>query len=76
MDERGLANLAGPRLPLCNAVRAALEAEGVRGVVWIVGGNIPARDHRALRELGVDGVFSPGTPFETAVEFVSERARA
>lgn len=75
VDVLGLSILSGAHLPLCRAVGAALQTQEVRDLVWIVGGNIPARDHRALRELGVDGVFGTGTPFETVVEFVSERVR-
>ena len=76
VDVLGLSIMSGAHLPLCRAVGAALEARGIRDLVWIVGGNIPRRDHRALRELGVDGVFATGTPFETVVEFVRERAQA
>ncbi len=76
VDVLGLSIMSGAHIPLCSAVSAALETEGVRGVVWIVGGNIPARDHGALKELGVDGIFPVGTPFEEVVKFVSERGRA
>jgi len=43
--------------------------------VWIVGGNVPPRDHAALRDMGVDGVFPTGAPFDSIVEFIRGRVR-
>jgi methylmalonyl-CoA mutase C-terminal domain/subunit len=71
VDVVGLSVLSGAHVPLCRKVAGALETAGVRGdVVWIVGGNIPARDHAALRALGVDGVFATGAPFDAIVDFI------
>jgi methylmalonyl-CoA mutase cobalamin-binding domain/chain len=50
-------------------------------VVVVAGGVIPDDDHPALRDLGVDHVFTPGTPLaeiasaiRTAVSAARERA--
>jgi len=72
----GLSIMAGAHLPLCRKVAAELEAAGLLGrVLWIVGGNIPAGDHDALRALGVAGVFAVGAPFADIVDFIRERIR-
>ena len=72
VDAVGLSILSGAHLPLCRRVGQQLQAQGVDDVVWLVGGNIPAPDHAALRELGVDGIFATGTPFERIVAFVRD----
>jgi methylmalonyl-CoA mutase C-terminal domain/subunit len=70
----GLSIMSGAHLPLCRKVAAALRDAGVdEKVLWIVGGNIPARDHEALHELGVAGVFPVGAPFEDVVDFIRGR---
>ena len=57
-------------------MRDALEAKGIGGAIWLVGGNIPSQDHGALRDIGVDGVFQTGTPFENIVEFIREKVQS
>jgi methylmalonyl-CoA mutase C-terminal domain/subunit len=70
----GLSVLSGAHLPLCRKLKDALDARGVKDVLWMVGGCIPRRDVPALEALGVRGVFPTGTPFERIVEFVRENA--
>ena len=38
----------------------------------LVGGIIPEEDVPALRELGVSGIFGPGTPMQDIVKFIDE----
>jgi methylmalonyl-CoA mutase C-terminal domain/subunit len=76
VDVVGLSILSGAHLPLCQKVREALSAQEMLGrVLWLVGGNIPRRDHDALAELGVDGVFGTGTPFEAITGFIRDGVR-
>ena len=75
VDVLGLSILSGAHLPLCTRIGEELRKSGAdEGLTWIVGGNVPKRDHSALREIGVDAVFPTGTAFETMVEFIEERA--
>ena len=77
VDVVGLSVLSGAHVPLCRKVAGALVTAGARDhVLWIVGGNIPVRDHAALRELGVDGVFSTGAPFDDIASFIKARVRS
>lgn len=74
VDVVGLSVLSGAHLPLCRKVRQALEERQLLGdVLWIVGGNIPARDHAELRALGVQGIFPTNTPFEQIVDFIKDK---
>ena len=76
VDVVGLSILSGAHVPLCRKIAEALRSAGVREqVVWIVGGNVPTRDHAALRDMGVDGVFPTGAPFDSIVEFIRGRVR-
>ena len=76
VDVVGLSILSGAHVPLCRKVAEALRSAGVREqVVWIVGGTVPSRDHAALRDMGVDGLFPTGSSFESIVEFIRGRVR-
>jgi len=75
VDVVGLSILSGAYLPLCQKVKEELDARGAGEAILLVGGNIPARDHEALKALGVHGIFPTGTPFERIVDFVREHAR-
>jgi len=73
VDVLGLSVLSGAHLPLCRKVASLMEAKGLGDVLWIVGGNIPSRDHEALREMGVAGIFPTGIPFGEIVRFIEEK---
>jgi len=74
VDVLGLSILSGAHLPLCARTAELLRERGAReDLTWLVGGNVPRRDHEALRELGVDGVFPTAAPFEAIVSFIQER---
>ena len=73
VDVIGLSILSGSHLPICRRLKNLLQEHGIEDVLWIVGGNIPKRDHEDLKALGVDEVFSVGVPLQTVVDFVRER---
>lgn len=72
-DVIGLSILSGSHMPICRQVKALLEKHGLTDIVWLVGGNIPQKDHEALRELGVHAVFAVGTPTQSVVDFIREK---
>jgi len=73
VDVIGLSSLAGSHIPFCIKLKPLLEENGLTDKVWIVGGNIPAQDHQALRDLGVDGVFPTGARLQEIVDFIREK---
>lgn len=73
VDVLGLSILSGSHIPICQRLKALIEEYDLTDMLWIVGGNIPHQDHQALRALGVDAVFSVGTPPQSAVDFIRGR---
>ena len=74
VDVVGLSVLSGAHLPLCHNVGAQLRERGIADeVVWLVGGNVPRRDHDALHAMGVDAVFPTGSSLDEIVEFIRSK---
>ncbi len=73
IDVVGLSILSGSHLPLCRKVRDELKAHDIDNKLWIVGGNIPRKDHEALKDLGVDAIFPTSSRLEDIVEFIREQ---
>ncbi len=73
IDVVGLSILSGSHLPLCRKVRDELKAHDIDNKLWIVGGNIPKKDHEALKDLGVDAIFPTSSRLEDIVEFIREQ---
>ncbi len=61
VDVVGLSFLSGAHLALTRDIVAGLEAAGLGDRAVICGGIIPADDVAGLKELGVRGVYGPGT---------------
>jgi methylmalonyl-CoA mutase C-terminal domain/subunit len=47
-----------------------LREYGMDDVLIVAGGIIPDEDVPALNEMGVKGIFGPGTPTDQIVEFI------
>jgi len=73
VDAIGLSILAAGHMKIVQRVLRALQEEKVKDIVVMVGGTIPQEDIPRLKELGVDGVFPPGSKIELIVKFVEEK---
>ncbi len=73
IDVVGLSILSGSHLPLCRKVRDELKAHDIDNKLWIVGGNIPKKDHEALKDLGVDAIFPTSSRLDDMVDFIREQ---
>ena len=62
----GVSSLAAGHKTLVPQVIAALKGLGREDIMVVVGGVIPQQDYDALYEVGVFGVFGPGTKISTA----------
>ncbi len=71
-DVIGLSIYSGAHLPLTEKLMNKLRGEGISDKIVLVGGNIPARDREALRNLGVMGVFPVGSSLDDIVRFITE----
>jgi methylmalonyl-CoA mutase len=58
----GISTLAAGHRSLVPQIIAELRAQGAPDIVVFVGGIVPEHDHAFLREIGVSGIFGPGTP--------------
>jgi methylmalonyl-CoA mutase C-terminal domain/subunit len=61
VDVIGLSILSGAHNALVPRVLELMRAEGLDDVILVVGGIIPDDDAAALLQMGVSGVFGPGT---------------
>ncbi len=69
-DVIALSSMAGSHLPFCTRLKPMLEQAGLGDRLWIIGGNLPAQDHDALRELGFAGVFQTGSRLDAICDFI------
>jgi methylmalonyl-CoA mutase, C-terminal domain len=75
-DVIGLSILSGAHNHICPRVMELLKAQGLDDVLVVVGGIIPDVDIAGLEEIGVKGIFLPGTPMQEIVEFIKGNVRA
>ena len=73
-DVIALSSMAGSHLPICRKLKPLLEEAGLGDKLWIIGGNLPARDHDALRALGFKGIFPSSSRLEDIVNFIRTHA--
>lgn len=74
-DAIGLSILSGAHMHICPRVMDLLRERGLADVLVVVGGIIPDVDRPKLREMGVQGIFLPGTPMQDIVDFISAHVR-
>jgi methylmalonyl-CoA mutase C-terminal domain/subunit len=74
-DVIGLSILSGAHMHICPRVLELLEEHGLTDVLVVVGGIIPDADIPRLNEMGIRGIFQPGTPMQDIVDFINRHAR-
>src|SRR5918995_283381 len=75
-DVIGLSILSGAHMHICPRIMALLEERGLRDVLVVVGGIIPDVDIPKLNEIGVRGIFLPGAPMQSIVDFIQKNVRS
>jgi methylmalonyl-CoA mutase, C-terminal domain len=75
-DVIGLSILSGAHMHICPRIVELLRAHKMDDVLVVVGGIIPDVDIPKLNELGIRGVFLPGTPMQDIVTFITGNARS
>ncbi len=71
----GLSILSGAHDRLVPEVVRGLRDAGRGDVVVVVGGIIPEADRAALTDLGVPGIFPPGSAIDEIVTFIKENVK-
>ena len=72
VDVIGLSVLSGAHMVLLPAVVQQVRKAGLDDVLILAGGIIPEQDIPALKEIGIDAVFTPGASTPEIVAFIKE----
>jgi methylmalonyl-CoA mutase, C-terminal domain len=75
-DVIGLSILSGAHNHIAPRLMQLLKEKGLDDVLVLIGGIIPDVDIPKLKEIGVKGIFLPGTPMQDIVDFINTNARA
>ena len=75
-DVIGLSILSGAHNHIAPKLMSLLAAQHMDDVIVVVGGIIPDVDVPKLKEIGIKGVFPPGSPMQDIVNFINTNARA
>jgi methylmalonyl-CoA mutase, C-terminal domain len=76
VDVIGMSILSGAHMALFPKVMELLRENGMDDVLVVAGGIIPDEDVPVLRDLGVTGIFGPGTSTDKIVAFIRENVAA
>jgi methylmalonyl-CoA mutase C-terminal domain/subunit len=69
-DAVGISILSGAHMTLIPRILDLLRENEIEDVLVLVGGTIPAKDARELKESGVAEIFTPGAPTSAIVDFL------
>jgi methylmalonyl-CoA mutase C-terminal domain/subunit len=70
VDVVGVSILSGAHLELFPLILEKLREKGLGNTMVLAGGIIPEEDHPAMREMGIEGVFGPGTSTSDIADFI------
>ena len=73
VDAIGLSILSGAHMSIFPKVKAYMEEKGLSGVLLFGGGVIPPEDVRALKDMGVDDIFPPGSDIQHIIGLLKEK---
>ena len=74
-DVIGVSILSGAHAHICPRMMQLVKEKGLDDVLVLVGGIIPDADVPKLKEIGISGVFQPGTPMQDIIDFVQRHVR-
>lgn len=72
VDVIGMSILSGAHMALFPRVMELLRENDMDDVLVVTGGIIPDEDVPTLNEMGIKGIFGPGTPTGQIVDFIRE----
>jgi methylmalonyl-CoA mutase C-terminal domain/subunit len=74
-DVIGMSIYSGAHLPLSKKLMDQLRERGISDKLVLIGGNIPQRDIKALKNYGVSDIFPTGTRLEEIVAFIRQNVK-
>lgn len=75
VDAIGISILSGAHMTVFPKVLALMKEKGLDDVLLTGGGIIPEEDRKALQELGVGGLFPPGTSTADIAGYIKDWVR-
>lgn len=75
VDVIGLSILSGAHLTIFKKTTELMKQYGMDDVLLLGGGIIPDEDKPALEQMGVKGLFGPGTSTQEIVEFIRKEVQ-
>ena len=75
-DVIGLSILSGAHNHIVPRLMSLLEDTGIDDVLVLIGGIIPEVDIPKLKDVGVNGIFLPGTAMQDIIDFINTNVRA
>lgn len=72
VDVIGLSILSGSHKEHSSRIMELLKRRGVNDITVVIGGIIPREDYQALYDMGVKGVFGPGSNTSKIVNFIRQ----
>ena len=75
VDVIGLSIMSGAHLSLCRKLMEKMKEKKLGDILVVVGGVIPNRDIPQLQEMGIQGIFSGGTPFDESINWIKENVK-
>jgi methylmalonyl-CoA mutase C-terminal domain/subunit len=74
VDVIGMSILSGAHMALFPKVMELLRENDMDDVLVVAGGIIPDEDVAVLHDMGITGIFGPGTSTDKIVDFIRENA--
>lgn len=74
-DVIGLSILSGAHMHVCPRLMELLREKGLSDILVLVGGIIPDVDIPKLKEMGVKGIFLPGSPMQDIIDYINGHVR-
>ena len=75
VDVIGLSIMSGAHLPICKRLVEKMNEKTIEDVLVVIGGVIPKRDIPLLHEMGIEGIFPGGTPFDESIKWIKEHVK-
>jgi methylmalonyl-CoA mutase C-terminal domain/subunit len=75
VDVIGLSIMSGAHLPICEKLMKKMKEKRMQDIMVVVGGVIPKKDIPSLQQIGIQGIFPGGTPFDESIRWIKEHVK-
>ena len=73
VDVIGLSIMSGAHIPISRKLMDTIKHEGLEHILVVVGGVIPSQHFAVMKEMGIEGIFPGGSPFNEITDFIAKR---